>query len=271
MPVYDCHAVRQLVYPHLDGKLDAQESARIQEHLNGCRSCREIFVAERWIHTVSGRPDPGSQVPNSLRRRISSSLSDERVRSRRWPLSKRTAVGAALLGATVAIASLFDLRPPEQVDSLLRTSVAAHERYTRNPEELMVKGHDPAAVAAELERHLPFRLGLPPGHVAGVTLSGGTILSAGETKAAFLVYRVQNAPVSLLLTAPQEIAAPAREFVTFKNIVFHAGRLDGYHSLQWSDRRFTYVLVSHEPDATHQACVICHDSPKGRNTIAGFF
>jgi hypothetical protein len=37
------------------------------------------------------------------------------------------------------------------------------------------------------------------------------------------------------------------------------------------DRRFTYVLVSNDPDATHQACIICHDSPQGRKTIAGFF
>jgi mycothiol system anti-sigma-R factor len=269
--VYDCHAVRQRVYLHLDGTLDARESARIQEHLDRCRSCREIFVAERWIHTVSGRPDPRSQPPDSLRRRIISSLSDERVRSRRRPLSKRIAAVAALLGATAAIASVVALRQPEQVDSLLRTAVAAHERYTRNPEALTVRGHDAAAVAAQLERDLPFRLGLSPGHVAGVTLSGGTILSTGETKAALLVYRVQDAAVSLLLAAPQEIAAPAREFVTFKNIVFHSGSLDGYHSLQWSDRRFTYVLVSNDPDATHQACVICHDSPQGRNTIAGFF
>jgi anti-sigma factor RsiW len=170
-----------------------------------------------------------------------------------------------------AIASLFALRPPDQADSLLRTAVAEHQRYTTSPDELLVRGHDAVTVAAELERHLPFRLGLSPGDVAGFTLEGGTVISAEEAKAAFLLYNVRDTPVSLLLTAPQEIAAPAREFVTFKNIVFHSRSLDGYHSLQWSDRRFTYVLVSTDQDATHHACIICHDSPKGRKTIAGFF
>jgi anti-sigma factor RsiW len=259
------------VYLHLDGELDAQESLRVQEHLDYCGSCREIFVAERWIHAVSVPSVAMVSAPASLRRRIISALSDEPGWLRRWPPSIQIAAVAGLLGAGAAIACLFALRPPEQAPALLRTAVAGHERYTGNPDQLKVRGHDVATVAAQLERQLPFRLGLPPNPVAGVTLSGGTIVTTGETKAALLMYRVNETPVSLLLATPQEIVAPAQEIVTFKNIVFHSGSLDGYHSLQWSDRRFSYVLVSKDPDATHRACVICHDSPQGRDTIAGFF
>lgn len=259
------------MYPYLDGELGAQESLRIQEHLDLCPSCCEIFVAERWIHAVPEPTVAPVPAPDSLRRQIVSAMSEQTGGRRRWLPSVKLVAVPGVLGVIAVIAWLLALPPSQQAPELLRLAVVEHEHYTRSPEDLRITGHDTATVAAQLERDLPFRLGLPPGTVEGVTLSGGAVLTMDHTKVALLMYRVNETPVSLLLTTPQEIVAPVQEIVTFKNIVFHSGSLDGHHTLQWSDRRFTYVLVSDDQHATHQACVICHNSPQGRNTIAGFF
>jgi mycothiol system anti-sigma-R factor len=267
--VYDCSTVRNLVYLHLDGELDAEESLRVQEHLDACSSCREIFVAERWIHTVSIPSITKMSAPDSLRRRIISAMAEESPRMRRW--SHQTAAAAAVvLVVTAVVACWVALRKPPHVPRLLDLAVAQHERYAPDSSGLLIESHDTATVAARLEAQLPFRLGLPPEPVDSVTLSGGTVLSMDQSKVAFLSYRVNGVPVSLLLTTPLEVMAPIQDIVTFKNIVFHSGRLHDYHTLQWSDRRFTYVLVSQQQEATHQACVICHGSPQGRQAIAGF-
>jgi anti-sigma factor RsiW len=176
-----------------------------------------------------------------------------------------------VVGVLAVIACLIAILPPNQAPELLRMAVVGHERYTQSPEALPIRGHDTTMVATQLEQHLPFRLGLPPEAVEGVQLSGGAVLSVDNTQAALLVYRVNETPVSLLLTTPQGIVTPVREMITFKNILFHAGNWGDHHTLQWSDRRFTYVLVSNDRDAVYRACVICHSSPQGLETIAGFF
>ena len=73
----DCSTIQYLVYPRLDGELDAAASLRVQEHLGFCPSCREIFVAERWLHTVSGPSVAPVLAPEALRRRVISAMADE--------------------------------------------------------------------------------------------------------------------------------------------------------------------------------------------------
>ncbi len=269
-PIYDCSRTLHLLYPHLDGELDAKESLLVHEHLDLCPPCRDIFIAERWMQTVTGPSLTPIRAPESLRRKVISTVSDEARRAGRWLIDLRTAVVAAAFGTVAVIACLLTFSEPTQVSPLVQSAVAEHNRYSTNLAQLPIVAATNPMVAKQLEQHLPFQLGVPPEPVSGIQLLGGAVLWVEKAKAALLVYRVHGTPVSLLLTTPQEVVVPPHEVVTFKNIVLHAGNVDGYHTLQWSDRRFTYVLVSKEQEAAHRACVICHNSPQGRDTIAGF-
>ena len=45
--MYDCQTLMKLLYPYLDGELDIKESLRVQEHLQECPYCAEVFRQER--------------------------------------------------------------------------------------------------------------------------------------------------------------------------------------------------------------------------------
>jgi anti-sigma factor RsiW len=187
---------------------------------------------------------------------------------------RRGRIAGLVVAATLGIAAVaIGLGVPlsRQVSPFVRSAVTEHDRFMNDPAALPVVGTDAVAVAEKLEHRLPFRLGLPPESADGIRLSGGAVLTVGGTRAALLVYRVRGTPVTLVLTTPREVAGPVQEIVTYQNIVFRSARWGGRHTLEWSDRRFTYVLVSNDRDTTRRACVICHGSPQGRAMIRGFF
>jgi hypothetical protein len=76
--------------------------------------------------------------------------------------------------------------------------------------------------------------------------------------------------VSLLVTPPQETRLNGREVISFRNILFHPAEVSGYHTLEWSDSKYTYVLVSESPRALYRGCQICHGSEAGRTLLSGF-
>jgi anti-sigma factor RsiW len=156
------------------------------------------------------------------------------------------------------------------VSPLVNLAVESHERFIRQPASLEITSNDGAAVSSWLTQRLHFDVGIPGGGSDDIQLLGGRVVTDEQTRAAYVAYRAGDETVSLLMTPPQEIRFTGGEVISFRNILFHPADVAGYHTLEWSDSRHTYVLVSSSPRAVYQACVICHRSETGRQLLSGF-
>ncbi|MEO5656482.1 MAG: hypothetical protein ABIO65_09125, partial [Nitrospiria bacterium] len=188
--------------------------------------------------------------------------------ARRW--SPRLMAMTIALGCVILVLAVSSGIFGRQVPSLVKTAVAAHRAYLDDPATLQIRSGDLKVVSAWLERRVHFNLNLPTQTVPNLELLGGRVTGSPANPAASLVYRVGGETVSLLMTPPQEVRLSGRDVIAFKNILFHPGNLNGLHTLQWSDTRHTYVVVSDQPKAVYQSCIICHGSTAGRDTISGF-
>ena len=272
--MYDCSTVIKLLHPYLDRELDVKESVRIQTHLQECPYCREMFSPEQAFQDLVRQHVAPPPAPEFTRRCITAALSRESRRPRRRPFRRwpaRVAAGAGAVAAAAALVIVLVGVFTPAVPGLVTLAVAQHRAYLGHPDSIEVPGGDAAMVAARLEERLPFKLQLPTEPVADLRLIGGRVVEDGDRRAAHLVYRLgDRQTVSLLMAQPQEVRVSGRNAIAFKNILFHPADVEGYQTLQWSDRHHTYVLVSSEPGAVYQACVICHGSGQSRDAIAGF-
>lgn len=272
--MYICSTVIKLLHPYLDRELDVKEAVRVQTHLQECPYCYELFSAEQAFQNLVRQDAEPPPAPEFARQCVTAALSRESRRPRLQRLHWRPARIAAGAGAVAAAAALVMLLVggfTTPVPGLVTHAVAQHRAYLDHPDSLDVTGGDIAVVAARLEERLHFNLRLPTEPVADLRLIGGRVVEDGDRLAAHLVYRLgDRQTVSLLMTTPQEVRMSGRNVIAFKNILFHPADVAGYQTLQWSDRLHTYVLVSSEPGAVYQACVICHGSGRSRDTIAGF-
>jgi anti-sigma factor RsiW len=270
--MYICPDVMKLMQAHLDGELDVKESLRVQTHLQECPSCRDHFVSEHAFQDLVQRNASPPPAPEFARQCLSVALAREARQRRparsRWPSPTVFAALGAVAVALLWFVFAWSFSTP--VPGLVQLAVDQHRAYLDHPDSLDVTSDDVRAVATWLEHTLKFDTGLSAEPVADLRLVGARALADGDRRAAYLVYRLGDDTVSLLMTPPQDVRVSSRDVIAFKNILFHPADVDGYHTLQWSDNRHTYVLVSDQPKAVTNGCVICHSSSQSRNTIAGF-
>jgi anti-sigma factor RsiW len=174
-------------------------------------------------------------------------------------------------GIAVAVVGLIVLGSTRhQTPNLVHLAVQHHQLTLRHPNALDVIGQDGATVSWWLENRLNFDVDIPRISPEEFRLVGGRIAQTADIRAAYVAYQVGQETVSLLVTPPKEIRLAGRDVISFRNILFHPADVDGYHTLEWSDSRHTYVLVASSPRLVSQACLVCHGSDQGRQFIAGF-
>jgi anti-sigma factor RsiW len=259
------------MHPYLDGALDVKESVLVDEHLQGCESCREAILAERALlslfHAAGVVPPAPAYTAASLRAALEREVRQS-VRQRR---KSRVPWIAAVAGFAIAVVGLVLLgNTRHQTPDLVQLAVQHHQLSLRQPDALDVVDDDPAVVSHWLERRLNFDIDIPRNTPEGFRLVGGRVAQTADIRAAYVLYGAGEETVSLVVTPPQEIHLAGRDVISFRNILFHPADVDGYHTLEWSDSRHTYVLVASSPRLASQACRICHGSDQGRQFISGF-
>jgi anti-sigma factor RsiW len=178
------------------------------------------------------------------------------------------AAALALVAGVVAFVALSE--SSARVPRLVKLAVEEHTAYLRDPASLDITSNDGSVVSAWLEERLHFDIGIPKTTVSAMELVGGSVVDDAQIPTAHLAYRTGNETVSLLVTPPQETRLNGREVISFRNILFHPADVSGYHTLEWSDSKHTYVLVSTSPRTVNRGCQICHGSEADRNLLAGF-
>jgi anti-sigma factor RsiW len=138
---------------------------------------------------------------------------------------------------------VFFAVPHTRVPDLVNVALAEHRLYLADPTRLQFHASDRRAAGHWLDQRAPFPLRIPNVHASEVRLVGATVRT-GANASAILTYEWGGLPVSLLIAPTRTTPFNDAEALTFRNVLFHTARLEGRHVLQWSDHRYTYVLVA---------------------------
>jgi anti-sigma factor RsiW len=252
---------------YLDDELEQGERLSVEAHLKSCADCRAALEHERELISAIRSARPLYRAPEALRANIVALV--ERSSSRRRLFTAGVVIAACallLLGGAAfwygVVNSLHD-----DPSSLVNVAVNHHVRYVRGELPLEVFSDSPEEISAWFNGKLAFNLKLPeypqrslepkPYHVEGARLVGFR-----EDHVAYVVYRLNGHPISLLVT-PASVATPAGgEEIPWEGLRFHFQSVSGWKVLTWSDAGLTYALVSNLAERGQASCIVCHQDER---------
>ena len=277
MSVLTCDAARRLISPYLDGELVGEDRTAFQAHVDFCPVCRGVLADEEAVVDAVRRAVARPQAPPHLRARVEALLAAPPARSswRGWTAAAAAVVLTLGAGASYRLAH----RPPElapaSTNALALLAADTHLRYTRGQLPLEIGSDRPEVVSRWFSGRVPFNLTLPdypvgPGERKPYNLLGGRLVSYRDDYAAYVAYRMDDRPISLLVTSAQLARPAGGETVVFGSLVFHQQSVNGLKVITWTDKGLTYALASDLSVNGSQSCTVCHGSPEERRRLEGF-
>jgi anti-sigma factor RsiW len=190
-------------------------------------------------------------------------------RTRRAWLAGAAAAGLTLLGL------LSWRRTAPEPNRFVSVAVDSHLRYASGRLPLEVRSARPDEISRFFTGRVPFNLTLPdyqvgPGERKFYELEGGRLVSLGGDYGAYVAYRMDGRPISLLAASSESARPSGRQAVTSGALTFHLDRVAGLNVITWTDKGLTYALVSDLSVGGEQSCLVCHGSPSERRKIPGF-
>ncbi|MBI2248209.1 MAG: hypothetical protein HYU65_09770, partial [Armatimonadetes bacterium] len=159
-----------------------------------CAACREVFEAERRLEAaLAAALAPDSQTQAAWDRAVRHTVAPPAWRSPRW----QAAVAAA--GLALALAGGWRGWIVARQD-LVRSAAQNHQQYLANQMTLDVQSSSPEIVEAFFSEKLPFRVQCPRDFAnQGIRLIGARLCHLKRVPVAYLLYHVENRPVSVFL------------------------------------------------------------------------
>jgi anti-sigma factor RsiW len=295
-----CEDIRAQMIFYLDDELQANERAALDAHIAECVACRKRFereqsflecvrgarpldtasstLRERIEHLLSDAPAPET-APPALRRRVERTIERFHFSNRRTMTRRRVMASAAV----ILIASLLGLWAWNQIDKRTHLpqpsdfalmAVATHQRHLRGQLPLEIATAQPAQVSDWFKGKVAFSVELPnyqeqSGQEKLYDLEGARLVGYQNDYAAYVAYRMQQRPISLLVTSEQTARPAGGEEIVSKGITFHYDSISGFKVITWSDRGLTYALVSDLEERGQQSCIVCHQGTRDQDFIEG--
>jgi anti-sigma factor RsiW len=188
----ECSEARELLSPHVDGELDARDSAALDEHLRGCAGCRaEVSALQSARATVSAHATRFS-APPELADRIGDAMSPSYSRSagpnsRFWQGAGLGAAATAMLAIAVGIGWMSTL--PSHDDLLADAAVVNHIRSLQGNHAVDVASSDQHTVKPWFNGKLDYAAPVRDLAGEGFPLIGGRLDYFDGGPVAVLVYR----------------------------------------------------------------------------------
>jgi len=95
----------------------------------------------------------------------------------------------------------------------------------------------------------------------------GRLISFKNDAAAFVAYRMEDRPISLLVTSASLVRPAGGDVVASGNLRFHIESVDGLKVITWTDNGLTYALASDLDVEGARSCLVCHGSPEERRKV----
>lgn len=292
-----CEQARAQMTFYLDDELQDSDRAALEAHLANCMTCRERFDQERrFLESLRGAR-PLHEAPPALRARVEDLLADtplphtaspalrERVERTlsRFNLASRPAPTRRLVARAAAVLFIlllglwawaeFGKRPHTSGPSdFALMAVNTHQRHLRGQLPLEITAATPEQVSDWFKGKVEFGVKLPnyqeqSGQERLYELEGGRLVGYQNDYAAYVAYRMQERPISLLVTSEQTAQPSGGEEIVSKDITFHYDSINGFKVITWSDRGLTYGLVSDLEERGQQSCIVCHQGTQDRDFL----
>jgi len=272
-----CETVRRHVAAYLDGELIGPEHDVIEQHLPACQACRDLVAAEGRLHAAISSAIPAEPASAELRRHLDTLLgpgSAGRTPRRRFSLGLAAAAALALIATLLAIPRGPERTQPNSDADFTNLAVDSHLRYAAGRLPLEIRSERPDEISRWFSGRVPFNLTLPdypvgPGETKFYTLEGARLVGLSGDYAAYVAYRMEGRPISLLVSSARTARPAGRETVRSGELVFHLDELSGLKLISWTDNGLTYALASDLSVSGAGSCLVCHGAPEERRKLEG--
>lgn len=263
---------------YLDDELDADERRVFEAHIRICPACEAALEQECSVVARLRQAHPLYPMPASLRGRVEQRLSS--MRETPWQTRTRLALVLTTAGIVVLGFSWFwsglwlPSLLPAQPSAFALSAVETHQRYLRGQLPLEVTSDSPETISAWFDGKLAFNPKLPhypenPGHTLPYEVIGARLIGFQQNNVAYVLYRLHNRPISLLITSATTARPSGGEEIPWQGLRFHFDAIDGWKVLTWSDQELTYALVSDFEERGQASCIVCHPSTQPRRLWQG--
>lgn len=270
----ECDSFRRLISPFLDGELVGEDRAAFEEHVASCGSCRASLAEEQAVVAAVKDVLPLYEAPDRLRETVTGLLSAPPVARIPWMSALAAGLATAVLSGAVWFARSPAAVPgdPEPASEFASLAARTHLRYTQGRLPLEVSSDRADEVSRWFDGRVPFRLALPdypvgPGKRKAYQLAGGRLVSFKNDSAAFVAYRMDDRPISLLISSASLVRPAGGDVVASGSLRFHIESVDGLKVITWTDNGLTYALASDLDVEGARSCLVCHGSPDERRKV----
>ncbi len=273
-----CAAFRQFVSAYVDGEIVGEDRIDVEGHLEGCPPCRRLLEEELTATALLREAQPLHRAPEALRERVGALLGPPRKAKVPWVW---LAAAAGLFLAAVTGRGLLERREPVAAEpaasaaAFVAMAADTHLRYARGQLPLEVQSDRPERVSQWFGGRVPFQLALPdypvgPGEQKFYRLEGGRLVSFRSDYAAYVAYRMDEQPISLLVTSAATVSPEGGSLVQSGALTFHVESVAGLKVITWSDNGLTYALASDVTVEPSRSCLVCHGSVEERGKVERF-
>jgi anti-sigma factor RsiW len=222
--------VQHAVEAYSDGELDASQQSYIEQHLEGCLACREVYDKLQRLQAGIRAQAPYFRAPESLGVRIVSSVYRSEsggVRVWKWMAIAASVALVLSLGAQVFLRKAT----PTANELLARDLFAGHARSMLGGHLVDVVSSDQHTVKPWFNNKLDFSPDVKDLSSAGYPLFGGRLDYLERRPVAALVFRRAKHVINLFIL-PSSQSRP------------EAISENGYHVVSWTRDGMTYCAVS---------------------------
>jgi anti-sigma factor RsiW len=271
-----CDAMPALVSAYLDGELVGEDLIAFEAHVAGCKDCRRSVEEERAVVAAVRSSLPLYGASDSLRQRVEGLLDGQQKGGRRaWAAVLAAGVLLAVVVGLIAWGRRERLGARGPASELASLAADTHLRYARGQLPLEVATDQPELLSHWFAGRVPFHLALPaypvgPGEQKFYRLEGGRLVSFKNDYAAYVAYRMDGQPVSLLVTSAEATQPYGGEIVKSGALTFHLESVAGLEVITWTDHGLTYALASDVAVSGARSCLVCHGSPEVRRRLPEF-
>jgi anti-sigma factor (TIGR02949 family) len=278
----NCEDICRRLNLYLDNELQGEERVAVEAHLQTCESCASIFERElSFINAIRecgplhvAPPELHARVRETLEVSASAAVATSRFGSRpRLTVALAMAATVLMLIVPVAIWRVMRRSGPTRTPSSFALMAAdTHLRRVRGQLPLEIETATPQQISEWFDNKVNFSVKLPnyqesSGQEKLYTLEGARLVGYKEDYAAYVAYKMNSRPISLVITSDSVVRPTGGEEIVARGLTFHYNAIQGLKVLTWSDRGLTYALVSDLEERGQQSCIVCHQGTKDRDLI----
>lgn len=234
-----CETAQTLLDAYVDGELDANHAAEVEQHIAGCSNC-----SAAWRHLLSLRgavreSAPYYQAPPALAERIRSSLrsTGEPQPKIFRPYWRWTALAACLLLAVSLGFNLFMLRTRPQApvpDRTVEQALSSHIRALLGNRLVDVPSSDRHTVKPWFNGRTDFSPAVKDLSSQGFPLLGGRLDYVSNRTVATLVYQRRKHVIDMFIWP---VDSRDTKYVPEQTV-------NGYNIVRWTKAGMAYCVVS---------------------------